>query len=228
MNVGTRLCTTKCDHYFHPACLHDWLSSTTSQGKCICRVRLNPDDLEPNIQAEPILHFETAQRAKHLIKYTATVNSYADALIKQGSINHLPIEWAMDKLNPTGDMPKNPILEDRARRILGFSREDKRSFKSGFPTATRSNTIYTAPKTPANQMTEVQIDCEGERYYMWVDLSQSVLVVGQAWHRVEFGMDHSSFIAGCWSMKLFVRFANTMLSRGQRLQEVCKLMLSHL
>jgi hypothetical protein len=23
VEIGTRLCTTKCQHYFHPACLHD-------------------------------------------------------------------------------------------------------------------------------------------------------------------------------------------------------------
>lgn len=26
VEIGTRLCTTKCQHYFHPACLHDWLT----------------------------------------------------------------------------------------------------------------------------------------------------------------------------------------------------------
>ncbi len=77
-------------------------------------------------------------------------------------------------------------------------------------------------------MTKVQVDCEGERYYMWVDLSQSVLVVGQAWLGVKFGLDYSEVIAGCSTIKPFVRFANSMLPWGQTLQEVCNVVLLHL
>ena len=180
------------------------------------------------MEAKTILHYEMAQRARYLINYTKRVNDEASALCKYGSIHKLPIEWAVNKLNPTGDVPKDKILDERAKRIRALSREEKRSFKSGFPTATRLNTIYTTPKTPAVQMTKVQVDCEGERYYMWVDLSQSVLVVGQAWVGVKFGLDYSEVIAGCSTMKPFVRFANSMLPWGQTLQEVCNVVLLHL
>jgi hypothetical protein len=183
--------------------------------------------MEASMEAKTILHYETAQRARHLNNYTDRVNSEASALIKFGTINKYPIEWAIKKLNPTGDVPRDKMLDDRAKRIRVFSRDEKRSFKSGSPTATRSNTIYTTPKTPAVQMTEVQVDCEGERYYMWVDLSQSVLVVGQAWLGVKFGRDYSEVVAGCSTMKPFVRFANSMLPWGQTLQEVCNIVLLH-
>lgn len=90
------------------------------------------------------------------------------------------MQWAIDKLNSTGDVPKNQLLADRAKRIRVFSSKEKRSFKSGFAPATRTNTIYTSPKMAAIKVTEVQIVCENERYYMWVDLNQSSRVVGQA------------------------------------------------
>ena len=181
VKIGTRLCTTKCKHYFYPACLYQWMSSQIKRSVCICREPLDPDDLQPMVQGKKILHYETTRRATYVTNYTERVNNEADALIKYGEIHIYPIEWAVRILSPTGDVPKDKILEDRANRILAFFREEKRSLKSGIPTATRTNTIFTAPNTPAASMTEVQILSEGERYYMWVDLTQSVLFVGQAW-----------------------------------------------
>jgi len=181
----TRPCTTKCEHHFHPTCLYDWLTLIASKSKCTCRVQLNRKDLEARVHIKDILHFETAKRAKHLNKYSSRVNAEAAALIKYGEIKKLPMQWAIDKLNSTGDVPKNQLLADRAKRIRVFSSKEKRSFKSGFAPATRTNTIYTSPKMAAIKMTEVQIVCENERYYMWVVLNQSSRVVGQAWLKVK-------------------------------------------
>ncbi len=89
--------------------------------------------MKARVQAKPILHYETAQRAKYLINYTERVNDEASALCKYGSIHKLPIEWAMNKLNPMGDVPKDKILDELAKRIRASSREEKRSFKSGLP-----------------------------------------------------------------------------------------------
>lgn len=127
----------------------------------------------------------------------------------------------MNKLKPTGNMPKDKILEDRANRIQAFCREEKRSFKSSFPTATKANTIFTAPTTPAASMTEIQVVSEGERYYMWVDLSQSALIVGQAWLRTKFGLDYSDAVARCSTMKPFVQFGTSMSPWGRKYVTQC-------
>ncbi len=90
--VGKRLCTNKCNHYFHPACLHDWFNSRKSQPQSICRALLDRNDLEASMQAKMVLYYEMAQRAKHLNNYTAMVNDEADALIKYGSISKHLVE----------------------------------------------------------------------------------------------------------------------------------------
>jgi len=46
-------------------------------------------------------------------------------------------------------------------------------------------------------MTEMQIICDNERYYMRVDLDPPALGIRQAWYKVRFGMDFSDLINLC-------------------------------